>query len=143
MSPETINANYVLFQERQEFMPDHCDRLPQTETTYSPGLEQERWLRGTTHFKTPISKVRHSERLFLTSKPIEVVISSGERYYFAENENLAIYVTGETTEQAVEEFCEQLMHFYYYYKNLTYNQVTGKAQQLKMLYEDLFIEVTE
>ena len=70
-----------------------------------------------------------------------VKVSKGESFFFAENENLGIFATGESRNEAIRAFNEHLIHFHKHYKQLDWNKATGEAQRLKKIYEDLFKEV--
>ncbi|MEA1991059.1 MAG: hypothetical protein U9N58_02540 [Thermodesulfobacteriota bacterium] len=71
-----------------------------------------------------------------------VKVTRGEILFFVENETLDIFATGETREEAIRAFNEHLIYFYNHYKNLSWDRVTGEAERLKRLYEDLFQDVT-
>ena len=74
-----------------------------------------------------------------SSKPVSVKVSKSESLFFAENENLGIFATGESRNEAIQAFCEQLVHFHDHYTNLNWEQVTGKAHRLKQYYELLYV----
>ncbi len=93
--------------------------------------------------KTPIWRFAFEHRIILSAKPVSVIISKGQKLFFAENENLALYATGETRQEAIREFCEQLVHFYLHYKKLSWDKVIGEGRRLKTLYNDLFAEIEQ
>jgi hypothetical protein len=74
--------------------------------------------------------------------PGELVIECRRNDFFVENETLGIFATGETREEAKRAFDEHLIYFYNHYKKLSWDRVTGEAERLKRLYEDLFQDVT-
>lgn len=78
-------------------------------------------------------------RIF-SSKPIEVVITRGNGTYFAENEPLEIYASGNSEQEAIEDFCQHVIYFYKHYKDLDWDEVIGRAMELKEIYEKLFQE---
>ena len=90
--------------------------------------------------KTPLWRFPSLHGVVLSSKPVSVKIRRGETLFFAENENLGLYATGESRDDAIRAFCEQLIHFYNHYKGLSWNHVTGEARRLKEIYENLFRE---
>lgn len=75
-------------------------------------------------------------------KPIEVVITRENGTYFAENESLEIYASGDNEQEAIEDFCQHVIYFYKHYKQLTWDRVTGQAKKLKEIYEQLFEEAS-
>jgi hypothetical protein len=140
MSQTLTSDTYSRLGEYDESMPDDFVRQ-QKETTDYPESIIQRWKTSAKPFNAPISRIHSSEnKLFHLTKPVKVAIDRGEEYFFAENNDLAIFVTGETSEEALKEFCDQLIYFYYYYKNLDFDEVIGKASRLKKLYAKLFIE---
>ena len=90
--------------------------------------------------KTPLWRFPSLHGVVLSSKPVSVKIRREETLFFAENENLGLYATGESRDDAIRAFCEQLIHFYNHYKGLSWNHVTGEARRLKEIYENLFRE---
>ena len=81
----------------------------------------------------------NSEKITLTSsKPIGVKISRGETSFFADNETLDIYAIGDTIEDAINDFCIQLLDFYEHYYTLDSDQANSNALKLKNTYLNLF-----
>jgi len=54
--------------------------------------------------ETPCWRFADLNTVVLSSKPVLVRISKGESLFFAENENLNIYATGETRDEAIQTF---------------------------------------
>ncbi len=81
------------------------------------------------------------EKSLRSLKPVTANISKSEACYFIENEALGIYTTGESVDVAIKEFIEQVVYFYEYYNELPQSKVTGKAQRLKVLYDEVFEEL--
>lgn len=75
-----------------------------------------------------------------SKKPIKIQVEQGQELYFVSNERLAIYASGESIFKAFKDFDEQLIYFYNYYKNLSWDQVTGLACKIKQIYEENFNE---
>lgn len=76
----------------------------------------------------------------LSSKPIQVVITRQDGTYYAENEALEIYASGDSDNEALENFVYHVIYFYKHYKTLDWHKVTGRAKELKQIYLDLFEE---
>ena len=70
-------------------------------------------------------------------EPVRVKISKGETLFFAENEDFGIFTTGESRDEAINNFSEQIIHFYNHYKQLNWNRATGEALRIKRLFENL------
>ncbi len=68
------------------------------------------------------------------------MISRQDGRYFAENESLDIYAMGASEEEAIDDFCQNLIYFYKHYKALSWDKVTGRAEELKQLFDDVFQE---
>ena len=81
-----------------------------------------------------------SKKTKLDIYPIKVRIYSEDNLFFAENETLVIIGTGSSAMAAMDDFCRHIIHFYNYYKKLSWDKVTGDAVRLKNLYKTLFIE---
>ena len=70
-------------------------------------------------------------------EPVRVKISKGETLFFAENEYFGIFATGESRDEAINNFSEQIIHFYNHYKQLNWNRAAGGALRIKRLFENL------
>lgn len=135
-----INESYELRDERLRFMPEHFQRGVTAVSTASE-LDVPPWSSGFSAIRTPLWRFSSMHTVIISSKPVSVRISKGETLFFAENENLGIYATGETSGEAIHAFSEHLVHFYVHYTRLSWDRVTGEARRLKKLYEDLFQDV--
>jgi hypothetical protein len=139
MSLAQINESYKLRNERLDFIPENFKRgITSVSTASELDLKPISWSFSTA--KTPLWRFPSSHGVILSSKPVSVKISRGETLFFAENENLGLYATGESRDDAIHAFCEQLIHFYKHYKRLGWNRATGEARRLKDIYENLFRE---
>jgi len=139
MNLAQINESYKLRDERLCFIPESFRSGVVTPSTASD-LAAKPWPRGYSPTRTPLWRFPSSQVVVLSSKPVSVKVSKGETLFFAESENLSIFATGESRGEAIHTFCEHLVHFYVHYKRLDWDRVTGKAQKLKEIYEDLFEE---
>lgn len=74
------------------------------------------------------------------SKPIKVHIYMEEEVFFAESETLVVVGTGSSENEAIDDMCKHIVHFYHYYRKLPLDKVTGDAIRLKKIYETLFVE---
>lgn len=139
MNLAQISESYELRDERLDSIPENFKRRIKSVSTASElDLRPIRW--GFATAKTPLWRFSSSHGVVLSSKPVSVKISRGETLFLAENENLGLYATGESRDDAIHAFCEQLIHFYEHYKGLNWNRVTGEARRLKEIYENLFRE---
>lgn len=140
MNAVDIAESYQLRDERLRFMPENFQRGVATVSTASE-LDARPWSSSFSAVKTPCWRFTDLNTVVLSSKPVSGRISKGESLFFAENENLNIYATGETRDEAIQTFSDQVTHFYHHYKRLSWDRVTGEACRLKKLYEDLFRDV--
>ncbi len=76
-------------------------------------------------------------------RPVYAKIFKGESLFFAENEWLNIYATGETETEAIQAFSTHAAHFCRHYKNLDWGRTTGSARCLKQLYLDHFTDLPD
>ena len=140
MNAVNIAEGYQLRDERLRFMPENFQRGVATLSTASE-LDARPWPSGFSAVKTPCWRFAALDRVVLSSKPVSIRVSKGESLFFAENENLGIYATGETRNEAIQAFSDHVIHFYHHYKSLSWDRATGEACRLKKLYEDLFRDV--
>jgi len=140
MNLSQVNESYELRNERLEFIPEHFKSGVATPATASE-LVVKPWPGGFSSARTPLWRFRSSHVVVLSSKPVSVKVTKGETLFFAENENLGIFTTGESRNEAINTFGEHLVHFYVHYQRLDWDSVTGEARRLKKIYEELFEEV--
>ena len=88
----------------------------------------------------PLWSVASQKKRYKVSKPIKIHIHSEDNLFFAENETLVVVGTGASVSEAIDDFCRHIIHFYQYYKKLSWDKVTGDAVRLKKIYETLFVE---
>ena len=88
----------------------------------------------------PMIRIPDNTKSIRNTKPITIKIFIEEDIFFAENENLAICGTGESKQEAINDFVMHLIHFYEYYKTINDDILMGEAIRLKKLYNDLFLE---
>ncbi len=91
-------------------------------------------------YSAPLWSIPTKRKKYKVSKPIKVHIYIEDNLYFVENETLVIVGTGESITDAIDDFGKQIIHFYKYYKKLSWDRVTGDAERLKGLYESLFVD---
>ena len=90
------------------------------------------------HTRVPLKRFVSGAELLVSEKPIQITLHFEDGYFIAENETLHIVATGESTTEAVDDFSEQLIHFYNYYSALDDGDVTGSAVSIKAIYADYF-----
>lgn len=88
----------------------------------------------------PLWTIHTKTKKYKVSQPIKVRIYQDENFWFVENEALVIAGTGNSREEAINDFCRHIIHFHKYYKKLSADKVTGDAVRLKKLFETLFSE---
>lgn len=91
-------------------------------------------------YSAPLWTILTKTRKYKVSKPIKVRLYIEDNLFFAESETLVVVGTGESITDAIDDFGQQVIHFYKYYKKLSWDRVTGDAERLKGLYETLFID---
>jgi len=89
---------------------------------------------------SPLWTITTPKKIYKVSIPIKVRVYSEDNLFFAENETLVVIGTGNSIDEAIDDFCKHIVHFYHYYKRLSRDEVTGDAVRLKNLYDTLFIE---
>jgi len=115
--------------------------LPFYVKTGNGGMTNEELQEFMSHgYSAPIWSIATKRKKYKMSKPIKLKIYIEDNHYFVENETLVIIGIGASKGDAIDDFKRQVIHFYKYYKNLSWDRVTGDAERLKRLYETLFIE---
>ncbi|MDA8240906.1 MAG: hypothetical protein M0Z67_11135 [Nitrospiraceae bacterium] len=110
-------------------------------THFPAGTAQERIPEfGGQSLFAPIWSVTDRTKKRQVSKPIKVHIYFEGDVFFAENETLVVVGTGSSPTEAIDDLGRHIIHFYQYYKRLSWDKVTGDALRLKKIYETLFIE---
>ena len=140
MTVTQINDGYSLRDERVFAMPGNITKSDFVLST-TPDTVHDLWNKSAMPNRTPMWQFRSSNVTLHVSRPVNVKIMKGEELFFAENENLRIFVTGATPDKAVEAFCEQLIHFWKHYKKVRWDKVTGDGLELKRIYEEIFREI--
>lgn len=90
--------------------------------------------------RRPLWGVQIEGRRFRAVRPIELHVFQDGEFFFAESETLNILGTGFSAREAIEDAVHHLIHFWEYYRKLSWNQVTSEAARLKKLFETLFVE---
>lgn len=90
-------------------------------------------------YSAPLWTIHTKTKKLTVSKPIKVKIYLEDNLFFVENETLVVVGTGKSIADAIDDFGRQIIHFYKYYKRLSWDRVIGDAERLKGLYETLFI----
>lgn len=90
-------------------------------------------------YSVPLWTIPTKTKKLTVSKSIKVKIYIEDNLFFAESETLVVVGTGKSIADAIDDFGKQIIHFYKYYKRLSWDRVTGDAERLKGLYETLFI----
>lgn len=88
----------------------------------------------------PLWALTTKTKRYKVSKPIKVRIYSEDDLFFAENETLVVVGAGNSVTEAIDELSKHIIHFYKYYRKLSWDKVIGDAVRLKKIYETLFIE---
>lgn len=137
-----IDESYEIKGERLGYIPEYFERVVNAIPT-APELEESPLPWDLSTVRTPLWRFSSPHIIIRSSKPVSVRVSKGEMLYLAENENLGIFTTGETRDEAIHAFCDHLVHFYEHYTKLDWDDVRGDARRLKEIYTNLFEVVRE
>ncbi len=74
-------------------------------------------------------------------RAIAARVSCGETHVLIDNDSLGIYAAGESTEDAVRDFNEQIIDQFRFYSQIHEDQTIGEGRRLKRLFGELFSEV--
>jgi len=135
-----VLESYDTFNERKNDNPEGYKRI----AANSSKLQDDPRLFNMHGFLQKIPMWKFTDTITLESvKPIGVRLSQGEELVLAENENLGIYAYGETRNEAIKDFSDQLIEFYQHYLNTKDSDLTNHAREIKKLYMELFKPVSE
>jgi len=138
MNVAQIDQSYKLISNRVLDVPDGCKKSVDRVSTGAE-IDVQPFLNYLTN-KMPAWAFRYKRKVLYSTLPVDVNIRREDMFYFAENETLKIFVVGDTLNEAMRVFAEQLLYFYEHYKGLTPDKVTGEAEKLKQLYSTHFKE---
>ena len=116
MNLARINEGYQLKNERLSFFPENFKREMIANSTASEMEPLTRFFKSSI-VKFPIWDFSASGKVLKARKPISVRVLRGETLFFAENETLDIYATGESLEEAIKAFIDHIVYFYTHYKS--------------------------
>jgi len=74
---------------------------------------------------------------------IAIAFKRGSYSWFAENEKLDIFATGDSIQEANHEFNVMIIDFYQHYRDVPKSKALPQALRLKQLFEKTFTEYTE
>jgi len=138
MTVVQLDQIYQLIDERRQSVPENCVKAYPCIST-SADIDIRVWM-NQANLPTLLWEFQRGSKAIYPTKPVPVNISRGDNLYFAENKTLGIFATGESRDAAIEDFAEQVLYFYEYYKAMSWDKVIGEARRLKEIYSDHFKE---
>lgn len=141
MNPSLVEDTYDVIKERMAYVPENykSSSVLEVETASAIDLQQV-FSQSRKHQPVPVWRLQVGTKKFYIPRPISVKIYRDEDLFFAENENLVVCGTGNTPQDALQDLCLHIIHFFEYYKKLDESKLTGEALRLKELYQNLLIE---
>ncbi|MBU2563240.1 MAG: hypothetical protein ABIJ05_04870 [Patescibacteria group bacterium] len=138
MATVLVEETYDLMEERKRDLPNNYRSTLVAEVGTAKIID---WQQVFKNKETVyIYRLYGENKRYLSNNPIAVKISQDEGLFFAENENLNIRGTGETSQEALADLHLHILHFYKYYRKNDKEQLVGDAIKLKKLYHNLLIE---
>jgi hypothetical protein len=101
-----------------------------TGTDYDPPLR----------LRIPKHEFRSGSHCLLPIRPVQITLFEEEGCFIAYNENLHIWAAGDTSQYAIQDFEEQVVYFYFHYKEKPGKSLVGTALHLQNLYSESFEE---
>lgn len=133
-----IEETYELMEERKRDLPSEYRSTLVAEVGTTNIID---WQQVFKNKKTVyIYRLSKENKQYIICNPIAVKIYQDEDLFFAENENLNVCGTGETSQEALADLHLHILHFYKYYRKIDKEQLVGDAIRLKELYYNLLIE---
>lgn len=139
---DRLQNSYNLIKEQQVFELPNYRREPELlegGTAVGYGLTQS-WAARSDFPAIPLWRLSTDQKRFHTPTPIAVRIYREGQFFFAENDNLTVYGTGENLEDAIKDFGMHILYFFEYYRDISNDKLMGDALRLKSLYHNLLVE---
>lgn len=138
MATVLVEETYDLMEERKRDLPSNYRSTLVAEVGTTNIID---WQQVFKNKKTVyIYRLYGENKRYLANRPIAVKMYQDEGLFFAENENLNVCGTGETSQEALVDLYLHILHFYKYYREIDEERLIGDAIRLKKLYHDLLIE---
>lgn len=93
--------------------------------------------------RTPLHRFSGVAGALRALRPLEVTVERGADLWLAESEVVHVYASGDTPDEAMRDFAEQLIHFYGVYTSAREDELTGLARDLKRVYTENFERVSQ
>jgi len=84
--------------------------------------------------KIPKIEFWSEDKLIVSDKPVVIIVTYEDGQYYATNDTLNIFSVGENIASVIADFSHHVMHFYGYYADKDFNELTGNALRLKQIY---------
>lgn len=141
MSPSLIEDTYREIKEMFTDVPEKYRGSGVLGVETASGIDPHQVFRQIRKYQpAPLLKIYTKTKKYYTPKPITVIISHDEGFFFAENDNLDVCGTGDTPVEALNDLCLHIIHFFEHYKKLDKSKLIGDALRLKELYKNLLVE---
>ncbi len=141
MNLSLVEDTYDVIKERMAYVPENYISSGVSEVKTAPAIDSRQvFIQSRKHQPVPIWRLQVETKKFYIPRPISVKVYRDEDLFFAENENLVVCGTGDTPQDALQDLCVHIIHFYEYYKKLDESKLAGDALRLKELYQNLLIE---
>lgn len=102
-------------------------------------LDRPSVVASSSRYQIPAWVFTDGEVTLRANRPVVIKLVRVDDVFLAEHESLDIYATGETAEQAVNDFSRQVIDFHHFYLGQPDEKLMGQAVKLKRLFQN-FIE---
>jgi hypothetical protein len=138
MATVLVEETYDLMEERKRDLPSNYRSTLVAEVGTTKIIDWQQVFKNKEIVY--IYRLYGENKRYLANRPIAVKMYQDEGLFFAENENLNVCGTGETSQEALADLHLHILHFYEYYRKIDKEQLVGDAVRLKELYHNLLIE---
>jgi hypothetical protein len=90
--------------------------------------------------RIPLTEFIADGHHLIPKRPVEVTLVRDEDCYLAQSERFNVFAAGETREEAIQDFTQQVVYFYLHYRERPAESLIGLALRLKPLYASSFDE---
>lgn len=141
MSPTLLAETSELAMERMSRIPEKYNPVDISQNITAPEISFREVSSDIIGSKPLIlSRFPVKTKRYCTAKPIRVKVYRDDDIFFAENETISVWGAGETQQEAIEDFCEQVLYFFEHYKKIEKSKLSELALKLKEIYKDLLFE---
>jgi hypothetical protein len=136
----TVSNSFTMSGAREDAYPDRYTTREDAFEKTDREVDGSKLFGESVCYEVPVWCFSDGESLLRAKRPVVVRFSRGSELFLAEHDGLDIYASGESLADAVDCFNRLLVQFFWHYKQIGWDRVSGDAKRLKYVFEDQFSE---